>query len=87
VGVGAGVVGLAVARWRVKDLKRSSWSMPNTFGMMSSARNSEVIHAGIYHPQGTLKTRLCVAGNRMLYEYAMTHQVRFNPDFPLAFHF
>jgi len=68
--VGAGVVGLACARalalkgHEVLILERES-----TFGTITSARNSEVIHAGIYYPQNSLKARLCVQGKGMLYEF------------------
>lgn len=78
--VGAGVVGLAVARGLARQgFETILLERENAFGTISSARNSEVIHAGIYYPQGTLKAKLCVAGNRMLYEYATAHQVQFNP--------
>ena len=61
--VGAGVVGLAIAR----ELARSGREVvvlerENAFGTVTSARNSEVIHAGIYYEPGTLKARLCVEG-------------------------
>ena len=68
--VGAGVVGLAVARElalqgrEVLVLEASSG-----IGNGTSSRNSEVIHAGIYYPQGSLKARLCVRGNQLLYAY------------------
>ncbi|MDM0044061.1 NAD(P)/FAD-dependent oxidoreductase [Variovorax dokdonensis] len=68
--IGAGVVGLAVARalalagHEVMVLEREG-----AIGTGTSSRNSEVIHAGIYYPQGSLKARLCVAGKEMLYAY------------------
>ncbi len=68
--IGAGVVGLAVARalaiagHEVLILERE-----DAFGTITSARNSEVIHAGIYYAKDSLKARLCVAGRRMLYEF------------------
>ena len=67
---GAGVVGLAVARAlalagrEVLVLEREAG-----IGMGTSSRNSEVIHAGIYYPAGSLKAGLCVRGRRLLYAY------------------
>ena len=40
----------------------------NTFGKETSSRNSETIHAGIYYPEGSLKSKTCVEGNALLYE-------------------
>jgi L-2-hydroxyglutarate oxidase LhgO len=66
--IGAGVVGLAVAaelsriRKGILILERNP-----SFGQETSSRNSEVIHAGIYYAKGSLKARLCVEGNRMVY--------------------
>ena len=74
--IGAGVVGLAIARAlamsgrEVLLLERES-----AFGTITSARNSEVIHAGIYYPKDSLKARLCVAGRHMLYDYCAVHGV------------
>lgn len=68
--VGAGVVGLAIARAlalagrEVVVLEKAS-----SFGTETSSRNSEVIHAGIYYPAGSLKARLCVTGKHSLYDY------------------
>ncbi|MGE5087803.1 MAG: NAD(P)/FAD-dependent oxidoreductase [Candidatus Levyibacteriota bacterium] len=68
--IGAGVVGLAVAR----ELARASREVvvveaAGAIGTVTSARNSEVVHAGIYYPPGSLKARLCVAGRERLYAY------------------
>ena len=74
--IGGGVVGCAVAR-----AVSQRWSdvflvdqMPK-LGMGASTRNSGVIHSGIYYPPGSLKAQLCVAGNRMLYEFCAAHNV------------
>ena len=72
--IGAGVVGLASARAlalsgrEVLVLEREP-----AFGTITSARNSEVIHAGIYYPKDSLKARLCVAGRDALYAYCAAH--------------
>ena len=68
--VGAGVVGLAVARALALS-GREVWLLEGAegIGTGASSRNSEVIHAGIYYPTGSLKASLCVAGKRMLYDY------------------
>jgi L-2-hydroxyglutarate oxidase LhgO len=68
--IGAGVIGLAVAR-KLAGGGREVLILEaeNAFGTGISARNSEVIHAGIYYPAGSLKAKLCVAGRNMLYTY------------------
>ncbi len=74
--IGAGVVGLAVAReMALQGRETILLEREGSFGTISSARNSEVIHAGIYYPKDSLKAKLCVEGNRLLYEYCRTHQV------------
>ena len=68
--IGAGVVGLAVARaLALAGREVLVLEAEDSFGTQTSARNSEVIHAGIYYPPGSLKARLCVAGRQMLYDY------------------
>ncbi len=74
--VGAGVVGLAVAR----QLAMSGREVviveaEEAIGTHTSSRNSEVIHAGIYYPKGSLKARACVEGRQLLYEYCRSHGV------------
>ncbi len=74
--IGAGVVGLAVAReMALQGRETILLEREGSFGTISSARNSEVIHAGIYYPKDSLKAKLCVEGNRLLYEYCRNHQV------------
>jgi len=68
--IGAGVVGLAVARelaQRGRDVVIAE--AVSAFGTGISSRNSEVIHAGLYYPAGSLKARLCVRGKSLLYDY------------------
>ena len=68
--IGAGVVGLAVGRaLALKGREVMVLEAANAIGTGTSSRNSEVIHAGIYYPQGSLKAQLCVQGKRMLYDY------------------
>ena len=74
--IGAGVVGLAVARalaqrgQSVVVLEQAAH-----FGEGISSRNSEVIHAGIYYPADSLKARLCVRGRELLYDFCRSHKV------------
>ena len=74
--IGAGVVGLAVAR-ALATAGREVVVLEgeDAIGTHTSSRNSEVIHAGIYYPQGSLKATSCVQGNRLLYEYCVAHGV------------
>ncbi len=74
--VGAGVVGLAIA----SELARRDRDLfiverEERYGMGASSRNSEVIHAGIYYPKGSLKAELCVKGNRMLYSICRENRI------------
>ena len=68
--IGAGVVGLAVARaLALQGREVMVLEAAHAIGTGTSSRNSEVIHAGIYYPQGSLKASLCVKGKAMLYDY------------------
>jgi L-2-hydroxyglutarate oxidase LhgO len=74
--VGAGVIGLAIA-WQLANAGRSVIVLEGAprAGTETSSRNSEVIHAGIYYPTGTLKARLCVEGRKLLYAYCASRGV------------
>ncbi|NTE57660.1 NAD(P)/FAD-dependent oxidoreductase [Agrobacterium tumefaciens] len=74
--IGAGVIGLAAAR----ELSMCGLSViilesEKEFGSATSSRNSEVIHAGLYYPAGSLKARLCVEGKKQLYAFCQSHGV------------
>ncbi|MEC9286068.1 MAG: NAD(P)/FAD-dependent oxidoreductase [Pseudomonadota bacterium] len=74
--IGAGVVGLAVARALARNGREVLvLERQNAFGTETSSRNSEVIHAGIYYPTGSLKARMCVRGKELLYEYCENYRV------------
>ncbi|MBU1487722.1 NAD(P)/FAD-dependent oxidoreductase [bacterium] len=67
--IGAGVVGLAIAAEVANDGREVLVvERHKAFGQETSSRNSEVIHAGIYYPKGSLKARLCVQGKELLYQ-------------------
>ncbi|TKY88616.1 hypothetical protein EX895_002605 [Sporisorium graminicola] len=76
--VGGGVVGLSIAaalaaRWPEKTtylVERNK-----SFGEETSSRNSEVIHAGLYYPADSLKTRLCLRGRELMYQRCQEHSI------------
>src|SRR5260370_29608277 len=74
--IGAGVIGLAVAR-RLAQAGREVIVVEAAegIGTVTSSRNSEVIHAGIYYPAGSLMARMCVSGKRALYQYCSDHGI------------
>lgn len=74
--IGAGVVGLAVAR-ALAQVGREVVVLEKerSIGSGVSARNSEVVHAGLYYPTGSLKAQLCVRGKTLLYELCASHGV------------
>jgi L-2-hydroxyglutarate oxidase LhgO len=74
--IGAGVVGLACARaLALRGIETIVLEANEAIGLETSSRNSEVIHAGLYYPAGSLKARLCVEGRRLLYEFCETRNV------------
>ena len=74
--IGGGIVGLAVgAELSRTDSPVFVLERNARYGEETSSRNSEVIHAGIYYPSGSLKARLCVEGNRRLYEICEAHDI------------
>jgi len=74
--VGAGVVGLAIAS-QVANEDRDVYVLEKneTFGQEASSRNSEVIHAGIYYPKDSLKAKMCLEGNTLLYDLCQKHGI------------
>ena len=74
--IGAGVVGLAVARALAQSGREVIvLEAEDAIGTHTSSRNSEVIHAGIYYPKDSLKARACVEGRHRLYDYCASHGV------------
>jgi L-2-hydroxyglutarate oxidase LhgO len=74
--IGAGVVGLAVARaLALAGREVIVLEAEDAIGTHTSSRNSEVIHAGIYYPRDSLKARSCVEGRQRLYAYCASHGV------------
>jgi L-2-hydroxyglutarate oxidase LhgO len=74
--IGAGVVGLSIAA----EVSRTSKNVfvvekNRTFGLETSSRNSEVIHAGMYYPADSLKAKFCVEGNQLLYEFCEKYSI------------
>src|SRR6201998_2062447 len=74
--IGAGVIGLAIAR----QLARAGREVivleaAEGIGTVTSSRNSEVIHAGIYYKAGSLMARMCVSGKQALYRYCDDHGI------------
>jgi L-2-hydroxyglutarate oxidase LhgO len=77
--IGGGVVGCAIAhalssRWDDVSVLEA---LPKV-GMLTSTRNSGVIHSGIYYPPGSLKARHCVRGNQLGYEFCTAHGVPYH---------
>ncbi|HUW44623.1 MAG TPA: NAD(P)/FAD-dependent oxidoreductase [Dehalococcoidia bacterium] len=76
--IGAGVIGLATAG-EIAQRKKGVFVFEKnrTFGLETSSRNSEVIHAGIYYPEDSLKAKLCVEGKSLLYKLCDKHNIAY----------
>jgi len=76
--IGAGVIGLATAREIAQEKKGVFvFEKNHSFGLETSSRNSEVIHAGIYYPEDSLKAKLCVEGKSLLYKLCGKHNIAY----------
>ena len=77
--IGAGIVGLSIAH-ELKSIYKNILLIEkeSTFGTHVSSRNSEVIHSGIYYPSDSLKAKLCVRGNELMYSFAKEYQINYN---------
>ena len=76
--IGAGVIGLATAGEIAQRRKRVFvFEKNHSFGLETSSRNSEVIHASIYYPEDSLKARLCVEGKSLLYELCDRYDIAY----------
>ena len=74
--IGAGIIGLAISRaLAIQGREVVILESEGTIGTVTSSRNSEVIHAGIYYPEGSLKAKLCVRGKKLLYSYCPKHGI------------
>ena len=74
--IGGGVIGLSIARELSLSGKETIVLEKNErSGDVTSSRNSGVIHAGIYYPENFLKTKLCVEGNKLIYQYAKEKKI------------
>ena len=75
--VGAGIVGLAIARkLAIKKKNVLVIEKNNSFGEENSSRNSGIIHAGIYYNKDSLKSKFCINGNKLLYQYARERGIK-----------
>jgi len=76
--IGAGVIGLATAN-EIAQRKKGVFVLEknHTFGLETSSRNSEVIHAGIYYPEDSLKAKLCVEGKSLLYKLCDKYNIAY----------
>ena len=74
--IGAGIIGLAIAE-RLSQNEKNILVVEKEekFGLHTSSRNSEVIHSGFYYPPNSLKSKLCVSGNRLIYNFCNKYNI------------
>jgi L-2-hydroxyglutarate oxidase LhgO len=77
--IGAGVIGLAIAQ-ELSETNKNVYLLEKhqSFGQETSSRNSEVIHAGIYYTKGSLKSKLCVEGKWLIYNFCKKYNIPYN---------
>jgi L-2-hydroxyglutarate oxidase LhgO len=76
--IGAGIVGLSIAEAVSRTCKNVFvFEKNHTFGLETSSRNSEVIHAGMYYPENSFKAGFCVTGNRLMYELCEKYRINY----------
>ena len=77
--IGAGIIGLSIA-YKLSQFYKNIIVVEkeSSFGQHVSSRNSEVVHSGFYYPLDSLKTKLCVKGNKLLYEFADKFKINYN---------
>jgi len=81
--IGAGVIGLAIASEVTKGGREVYLLEKNeTFGQEQSSRNSEVVHAGIYYERDSLKAKMCLEGNGLLYELCERNGIAHKKSYP-----
>ncbi len=73
--IGAGVIGLSISYQLSKRYSVGLIEKNKRYGLETSSRNSEVIHSGIHYPVGSLKAKLCVEGNNLLYEFLKENNI------------
>ena len=77
--IGGGVSGIAIARELCSRFDSIFLVERNhQIAQETSSRNSEVIHAGMYYDQGSLKSKLCLKGKELLYDYLKVRKIEFN---------
>jgi len=76
--IGAGIIGLSIA-YKLSQFYKNIIVIEkeSSFGQHISSRNSEVIHSGFYYPSNSLKAKLCVKGNRLLYKFAEKYKINY----------
>ena len=76
--IGAGIIGLSIA-YKLSQFYKNIIVVEkeSTFGQHISSRNSEVIHSGFYYPSDSLKAKLCVKGNKLLYDFADKFKINY----------